>query len=228
MATENDGFPEAPPFWSELKLPSLLSVDSVQKLHAAIEKLLARESQLTSFYEKIRKDCLNQAREVSGVILAVRTLWFDSKLEAAVSFFNNDVLQVVLLGAGQSLVWTQEHISARMLDCLTNSHVFEVDFPQILQVKASLLQEAMVPKEDQQEMEMKAKMLTRVEADITGHDWLKKLQNSGFEPEKKTVWILEGILYYLSNCDAIDVLKTIASYSTLTTTVLLADFMNKQ
>lgn len=117
---------------------------------------------------------------------------------------------------------------AYRLECLTNSHVFEVDFPQVLQVKASLLQEATVPRDNQQEIEMKAKMLTRVEADITGQDWLEKLQNSGFVPEKNTVWILEGLLYYLSNCDAIHVLRTIASQSTLTTTVVLADFMNKQ
>ncbi|KNA03767.1 hypothetical protein SOVF_205950 [Spinacia oleracea] len=251
MTNEDNRLSEAPPFWSELRLPSLLSVDKVQKLHAAIEtdwnplqrtacqtaagralwkhvtndmlaELLAGETQLTSFYQKIQKDCLKQAREVSGVILAVRTLWFDSKLEAAVTFLNDkEMLQVVLLGAGMDT-------RAYRLECLTNSHVFEVDFPQVLQVKASLLQEATVPRDNQQEIEMKAKMLTRVEADITGQDWLEKLQNSGFVPEKNTVWILEGLLYYLSNCDAIHVLRTIASQSTLTTTVVLADFMNKQ
>lgn len=131
MTNEDNRLSEAPPFWSELRLPSLLSVDKVQKLHAAIEtdwnplqrtacqtaagralwkhvtndmlaELLAGETQLTSFYQKIQKDCLKQAREVSGVILAVRTLWFDSKLEAAVTFLNDkEMLQVVLLGAGQ-------------------------------------------------------------------------------------------------------------------------------
>ncbi|CAO2817808.1 unnamed protein product [Amaranthus hypochondriacus] len=242
---------EFPPFWSELKLPSLLFRDSVQKLHAQIEtewdpllrtacqtaagralwkhvtndvlaELLAGRNQLTSFYEKIRRDCLNRAHEVSGVILAVRTLWFDSKLDAAVSFFDdNELLQVVLLGAGMDT-------RAYRLKCLTNSHVFEVDFPQVLQMKASLLQEATIPREDQQDMEMKAKKLTSVEADIKGQDWLEKLLNSGFQPQKNTVWILEGILYYLSNCDAINVLKTIASHCTLSKTVVLADFMNKQ
>lgn len=126
---------EFPPFWSELKLPSLLFRDSVQKLHAQIEtewdpllrtacqtaagralwkhvtndvlaELLAGRNQLTSFYEKIRRDCLNRAHEVSGVILAVRTLWFDSKLDAAVSFFDdNELLQVVLLGAGELFLY---------------------------------------------------------------------------------------------------------------------------
>ncbi|KAH9625440.1 hypothetical protein KSS87_023307 [Heliosperma pusillum] len=249
MTNQSDGSMKDPPFWSELRLPSLLSKDSFQKLHSAIEtdwdpvqrsacqtaagralwkhvtndmlaELLAGERQLTSFHEKIRKDRLNRAREVSGVILAVRTLWFDSKLEAAVSFFNNEVFQTVLLGAGMDT-------RAYRLNCLTNSHVFEVDFPQVLQMKASLLHEVVESRDEDHKVTIKAKTLTSVEADITGHDWLEKLQDSGFVLGKNTVWILEGFLYYLSDCNAIDVLKTIASHCTLTPTVLLADFMNK-
>jgi len=124
-----DGHPEDPPMWSELTLSNWVLSDPVQKLHASIEtnwdplqrsacqtaagralwrhvtndvlaEYLAGETYLRSFYEKIRKDRLNRAREISGVILAVRTLWFDSKLETAVALFNNEALQVVLLGAG--------------------------------------------------------------------------------------------------------------------------------
>ena len=121
--------PEDPPTWSELTISSWVLSDRVQKLHASIEsnwdplqrsacqtaagralwrhvtndvlaELLAGETYLRSFYEKIRKDRLNHAREISGVILAVRTLWFDSKLESAVGLLNNEALQIVLLGAG--------------------------------------------------------------------------------------------------------------------------------
>ncbi|KAL9244130.1 hypothetical protein vseg_017937 [Gypsophila vaccaria] len=249
MTNLDNGIKDDPPFWSELKLPSLLFKDTFQKLHSAIEtdwdplqrsacqtaagralwkhvtkdilaELLAGERQLRRFHEKIRHDRLNQAREVSGVILAVRTLWFDSKLEDAVGFFNNEEFQTVLLGAGMDT-------RAYRLNCLTNSHVFEVDFPQVLQMKASLLHEAMESRDDEHNVAIKAKTLTSVEADITGDDWLEKLQNSGFKLGKNTVWILEGFLYYLSDCNAIEVLKTIAANCTLTPTVLLADFMNK-
>lgn len=244
-----NGHPEDPPMWSELTISSWVLSDRVQKLHASIEsnwdplqssacqtaagralwrhvtndvlaELLAGETYLRSFYEKIRKDRLNHAREISGVILAVRTLWFDSKLETAVGLFNNEALQIVLLGAGMDT-------RAYRLNCLTGSHVFEVDFPQVLQMKASLLQEAMKSMDNQQKIAVKAKALISVEADIRGKDWLEKLQYSGFIPEKNTVWILEGLLYYLSDADAIQVLKTIAAHCSLTPTVLLADFMNK-
>ncbi|KAK9269906.1 hypothetical protein L1049_025479 [Liquidambar formosana] len=128
MSDRENGQPENPT-WSELKLPDLLYDDTVRQLHAAIEnkwdslqrsacqtaagralwkhvvhdplaELLAGETYLRNVYEKIKKDRLNNAREVSGVILAVRTLWFDSKLEAALNSFPVGEAQVVLLGAG--------------------------------------------------------------------------------------------------------------------------------
>lgn len=116
---------------------------------------------------------------------------------------------------------------AYRLSFLKESHVFEVDLPEVLQMKTTLLQAAMEATNDHQHLVVKAKSLSRVVADIRGNDWLDKLQRSGFMPEKNTVWVLEGILYYLSHSQAMQVLKIIADKCTLTQTVLLADFMNK-
>lgn len=128
MSDQENGLPEFQK-WPELKLPDLLFSDTVRQVHATIEKewdplqrsacqtaagralwkhvihdpladLLAGETYLTSLHEKIKRDCTNDAREISGVILAVRTLWIDSKLEAALHSFNAADTQVVLLGAG--------------------------------------------------------------------------------------------------------------------------------
>lgn len=126
--------------WSQLKIPELLiTCDTVKALHAAIDsdwdtlrrsacqtaagralwkhvirdelaEILAGETYLKSIYEKIKKDMLKNAREVSGVLLAVRTLWFDSKLEAALKSFSGEGAQVVLLGAGK--------ISCRVQKCI--------------------------------------------------------------------------------------------------------------
>lgn len=125
MSDQQYRLPDNNKAWPE---PDLLYSDKVRELHASIEnewdslrrsacqmaagralwkhvindplaELLAGETYLKSFYEKIKKDRLSNAREVSGVILAVRTLWFDSKLEAAVDSFGG-AAQVVLLGAG--------------------------------------------------------------------------------------------------------------------------------
>lgn len=115
---------------------------------------------------------------------------------------------------------------AYRLACLKDSAVFEVDFPELLEVKTALIQEAMGSKDHQQKA-MTAKSLVRVAADIRDSDWLERLQRCGFVPDKKTVWMLEGIIYYLPHTEAMKVLRSIAAHCALTHTVLLADFMNK-
>ncbi|XP_031261264.1 uncharacterized protein LOC116119457 [Pistacia vera] len=248
MSEHENGLPENPQ-WHELKLPQLLFTDTVREIHATVDNewdslrrsacqtaagralwkhlihdpladLLAGETYLRNTHEKIKKDNLNNAREISGVILAVRTLWFDSQIEAAVSSFTDKTAQVVLLGAGMDT-------RAYRLGCLKESDIFEVDFPEVLKMKTTLIQEAIDSKYEQQQLRVTAKSLTRVAADIRENDWLEKLQISGFKPEKNTVWVLEGIIYYLTQTDAMQVLKIIADKCTLVHTVLLADFMNK-
>ncbi|KAL3845240.1 hypothetical protein ACJIZ3_002643 [Penstemon smallii] len=239
-----NGLPDEKP-WPELKLPELLGSGTVKALHAAIEsewdslrrsacqmaagralwkhvihdevaELLAGETYLKNIYEKIKNDRLNNAKEIHGVILAVRTLWFDSKLEAALSSFDGGGAQVVLLGAGMDA-------RSYRLNCLKESNIFEVDFPEVLNAKTTILEEAVNSRGL-----VTPKSLSRVAADLTEDDWLEKLQTSGFEPMKNTVWILEGLLYYLSHTHAMKLLRTIAEKCNITHTVLLADFMNKQ
>lgn len=275
--------PERLTWPEELELPALLAAEKVRALHEGIQsewgslllsacqtaagralwkqvvrdplaEVLAGESYLRSLHDKIRGDQLKRAREVSGVIIAVRTLWFDSRLENAVGSFAGGEAQVVLLGAGTWLMMLSaiirlynnaskkrrnEELRARLcfphagmdtrayrLGCLSSSSVFEVDFPELLETKEALLREALGPAEDQRAAAT-AKSLIRVAADIGESDWLEKLQRSGFAPEKNTVWLLEGILYYLSHPAAVQVLQSIADNCSSTRSVLLADFMNE-
>lgn len=61
--------------------------------------VLAGERFLRELHEKMRRDERAGAREVPGVMVAVRTLWFDSRIEAVVGVLGG-AAQVVLLGAG--------------------------------------------------------------------------------------------------------------------------------
>lgn len=114
---------------------------------------------------------------------------------------------------------------AYRLSCLKDSNIFEVDFPEVLQMKTTILEAAA---EATNEQNMMVKSLNRVAADLREKDWLEKLQESGLKLNKNTVWVLEGILYYLSHSNAMEVLKIIANNRAFAHTVLLADFMNKQ
>ncbi|KFK31820.1 hypothetical protein AALP_AA6G162600 [Arabis alpina] len=238
-----------PDIEEELVLPDVLHTEGVKKLHMSIQSewdylqksacqtaagralwkhvihdplahLFAGETHLRNLHTKIKNDLLNNAREVSGVILAVRTLWFDTRIQAALDSFHTDATtttQVVLLGAGMDA-------RSYRLNCLNQSDVFEVDFADVLEAKTSLVQAA---EKSRDELKMTAKSLVRVAIDIRDNDWFDKLKKSGFSPEINTVWVLEGILYYLSHTEAMQVLKLIADKCGLTSTVLLADFMNK-
>ncbi|AED94857.1 putative methyltransferase Ppm1/Ppm2/Tcmp, S-adenosyl-L-methionine-dependent methyltransferase [Arabidopsis thaliana] len=235
-----------PDIEEELVLPDVLRSEGVKKLHMSIQSewdylqksacqtaagralwkhvihdplahLFAGETHLRNLHTKIQTDRLNNAREVSGVILAVRTLWFDTRIQAALESFHGDAAQVVLLGAGMDA-------RSYRLNCLNKSDVFEVDFQDVLETKASLVQAAVNSRD---ELRMTAKSLVRVAIDIRDNDWFEQLKKSGFLPEINTVWVLEGILYYLSHTEAMQVLNLIAEKCGLTSTVLLADFMNK-
>lgn len=135
MAGNENGLEQ--PSCSDLELPKVLLTGVIRELHSKIEKqwdnlrlsacqtaagralwrhavndpladVLAGETYLRSLHEKMKNDRINNAREVSGVMLAVRTLWFDSKIEDAIRSFSNGDSQVVLLGAGwQFLLFSQ-------------------------------------------------------------------------------------------------------------------------
>ncbi|PWA86102.1 Leucine carboxyl methyltransferase [Artemisia annua] len=117
---------------------------------------------------------------------------------------------------------------AYRLECLKQCDVYEIDFPEVMQMKDTLLQAAMESIDDASQLMLTAKSLKRISVDIRDEDWFKQLQASGFIPEKNTLWILEGIIYYLPHSQAMEVLKTIANHCSITHTVLLGDFMNKQ
>uniref|UniRef100_A0A0D9VZL3 S-adenosyl-L-methionine-dependent methyltransferase n=1 Tax=Leersia perrieri TaxID=77586 RepID=A0A0D9VZL3_9ORYZ len=182
--------------------------------------VLAGEGFMRRIRERMRRDEEAGARQVHGVMIAVRTLWFDARIEAAVAKLGaGGDAQVVLLGAGMDA-------RAYRLSCLKECTVFELDFPELLEMKSDLLQETM-SSANNQKLTMMAKSLTRVPADIRDGDWITKLQSYGYLPEKNTIWVLEGILYYLHHVHAMQVLETIVACSASVHTVLLADFMNK-
>lgn len=113
---------------------------------------------------------------------------------------------------------------AYRLPILNNCSVFEVDSAKALHLKESILQ-AMVEAGERLPA-LQAESLNRVAADIATDDWFEKLKVAGFEVHLPTVWILEGLLYYLQDVCAMETLKCIAQ-NCMNETVVLADFMNE-
>ncbi|WP_020664056.1 SAM-dependent methyltransferase [Amycolatopsis benzoatilytica] len=122
--------------------------------------------------------------------VAVRTRFFDDFVAGG--------RQTVLIAAGLDA-------RAFRLDWPDGARVFEVDLPEVLAFKDSVLaKQGARPRCAR----------TEVPADLRG-DWAAALTEAGFDREQPTVWLAEGLLVYLSREEAERLLTTITELSAL-------------
>ncbi len=132
-----------------------------------------------------------QAYEDNGTpIVIVRTRFFDDFLlkEAA------SIRQVVILGAGMDT-------RAFRLPWQSDTHVYELDRPEVLRYKASVL----------------GNLKTQchrysIEVDLR-EPWAEKLLDAGYQKEIPSVWLMEGFVYYLSENEVHSLLNRITRLS---------------
>jgi methyltransferase (TIGR00027 family) len=122
--------------------------------------------------------------------IAIRTKFFDETIRMAMYENPTHVnWQIVLLGSGMDTRCYR----------MENPHgliktVFEIDHESVLKRKRELLKEwphcgpRVILAEERVE----------VFADIMKDDWMRKLREKGFDHTRPTVWMLEGLLYYLT------------------------------
>ncbi len=134
------------------------------------------------------------AREPDGVqnaFLPVRTRFFDDLLTGAGS---TAARQVVLLGAGLDT-------RAYRLDLIPGTTLYELDHPEVLAAKATVLRGA-VPRCDRRP----------VPVDLRA-DWTRPLLTAGFDPATPTTWLAEGLLFHLGAREVEALLRTAAALS---------------
>ncbi|WP_411091106.1 class I SAM-dependent methyltransferase [Streptomyces sp. 049-1] len=111
---------------------------------------------------------------------AIRTRYFDDLLLARVA--EADRPQVVIAAVGMD---TRAH----RLPWPCPVDVFELDRPAVLAAKESVLSAEPAPPRATRH---------QVGADLLGPDWTTALTETGYDPDRPSVWLLEGILYYLT------------------------------
>ncbi len=109
--------------------------------------------------------------------LAVRTHFFDAYFAAAVAA---GVRQIVILASGLDS-------RAYRIEWPTDTVVFEIDQPKVLEYKTTLLEANGV---------RPAATRREVAVDLR-FDWPAALTAAGFDPAKPTAWLAEGLLMYL-------------------------------
>jgi methyltransferase (TIGR00027 family) len=126
--------------------------------------------------------------------VVIRTRFFDDFLRCATG---QGIHQVVLVASGLDT-------RAYRLAWPANVQLFEVDLPEVLGFKRRVLEaQAAVPRCDHR----------LVPADLR-EDWTTPLTDAGLHPDEPTVWLLEGLLIYLSAGEAGELFTTIGGLST--------------
>eukprot|EP00930_Biecheleria_cincta_P072382 TRINITY_DN59789_c0_g1_i1.p1 TRINITY_DN59789_c0_g1~~TRINITY_DN59789_c0_g1_i1.p1 ORF type:complete len:288 (-),score=57.86 TRINITY_DN59789_c0_g1_i1:299-1162(-) len=107
-------------------------------------------------------------------MMASRTRWLDDAIVAA------KPTQLVIVGSGlDSRAWR--------MNALSLAEIFELDFPEVLHAKATLL-----------DAENPVGCWHAVPANLGKDDWLSSLALAGFHHGHATVWLLEGLTGYLT------------------------------
>lgn len=131
---------------------------------------------------------VNRWREDS---VAVRTRFLDGVVASA---WEGGCRQAVILAAGLD---TRPY----RLSWPAGSRVFEVDLPDVLAFKERVLQEAAASPRCQR---------TSVAADLREPDWPQRLRQAGFQPERPSAWLMEGLLMYLAEEDRDRLLQAVS------------------
>lgn len=131
-----------------------------------------------------------RAADDGNPFLPIRTRWFDDHLASARH------RQVVGFGAGLDT-------RAFRLDWPAGTVLFELDQADLLRYKDGMLSEAAPsPRCDRR----------TIEANL-GDDWGAALLDAGYDPSVPTSWFGEGVLFYLPEALAYDVVSRAASLS---------------
>ncbi len=126
--------------------------------------------------------------------IVIRTKFFDDFLLHAV--IEHQIRQVVIIAAGMDtrafrLAWPE------------GTHLFELDQPELLAQKEQLLSSAGTSPTCRRQT---------IGVDLR-NPWADTLRQAGFDPLQRSVWLLEGLLYYLPNSSVLRLLDVITALS---------------
>jgi methyltransferase (TIGR00027 family) len=155
------------------------------------------ENLLTKWREVAHK----QNRVLEDVILkrtryiAIRTRYFDDLLQSNLSRLAQT--QVVILGSGLDT-------RAYRFQWLSETHVFEVDLPGVLNYKTEVLQQVSPTCNH---------YLIAGDLENLQTGWVKGLLEVGLDTDNPTIWLLEGVSMYLPESAVRSLLRTISALS---------------
>jgi methyltransferase (TIGR00027 family) len=147
---------------------------------------------------------LEDPEEDGRAYLAVRTRFFDDFLLNPAHV----VSQIVSLGAGMDT-------RAFRLNWTEGTKYYEIDYPEVLNYKDATLKDT--PTTCQR---------YSIAIDLADPCWIQQILKQGYDKSIPSIWLMEGLLYYLSEPEAHALLKTIMDLTT-TGSFLGLDLLNQ-
>jgi len=143
--------------------------------------------------------------------VAIRTKYFDEVILWAVK--EEGIKQVVILAAGMDT-----RVYRLQLDA--DTAVYELDFKQVLDYKMSVLSSCGAMHS------LPSCKYIPLGLDLTQPLWPLELKNSGYDPTKRAIWLIEGLLVYLKDEDIFSVFSKVTGLMS-EGSLLIGDFMNR-
>ncbi|MBA4115525.1 MAG: SAM-dependent methyltransferase [Rubrobacter sp.] len=143
-----------------------------------------------------------------GLYPVIRTRFFDDFLLDACSRLG--VRQVVLAAAGLD-------IRAFRLDWPSQTQLYEMDLPEVLDAKEEVIEAAGAKTSCERRT---------IRVDLSQETWPKALLAAGYQPERPSVWLIEGLLFYLPRAAVHGLLEKVGALTT-TGSLLGLDVMNR-
>jgi methyltransferase (TIGR00027 family) len=143
-----------------------------------------------------------------GLYPVIRTRFFDDFLLDSCRRLG--VRQVVLAAAGLDT-------RAFRLSWPSGTQVYEMDLPEVLNTKEDVI--------DRAGAQPSCERLT-VRVDLSMATWPEALLACGYRPERPSVWLIEGLLYYLTRTAVHGLLEKVGTLTT-TGSLLGLDVMNR-
>ena len=160
-----------------------------------LAEIFLTEEQKASIKDKAIFDGLNNSRPGIYEFITARTAFFDHIVKQALI---DNIPQIVCLGAGYD---TRAY---RFRDLIKDTEIFEVDINTTQQYKKELLQKSNIDI---------PKHLTYVSINFNKDKLKDVLSRAGYSKDKKTLFIWEGVIYYLLPKAVEDTLDFIRSNS---------------
>ena len=143
-----------------------------------------------------------------GLYPVIRTRFFDDFLLDSCNRLG--VRQVVLAAAGLDT-------RAFRLDWPSRTRLYEMDLPEVLDTKEDVIDRAGAKPNCERRT---------VRVDLREASWPEALLASGYRPERSSVWVIEGLLYYLTRAAVHGLLEKVGAL-TATGSLLGLDVMNR-